>query len=261
MTRFRRVFAVAGVLFAGVGALLLKSFSVRWPWALVPGSIALGTALGAVMGRIARRFPPGRLEWHTFATAALTMSGVGAVVGFMLPVAAASWMPLPCGEWLPMSHQPPKKTVAFLGAPRVESEGETRVYVLAADGTAYSSRLDSLEGPSAWKEENASESPTTRLGPRSFGLQAPPLPHKTISCQNFAIQGADYRLWYFLALAEDGTVWECYYDFFGMAMVGLVVVSAFLSGVAGLLSSLALLFERRTALDVAGSGATPTRAQ
>ena len=109
-----------------------------------------------------------------------------------------------------MSHQPPKTTMAFLGEPRVESEGETRVYVLAADGTAYSSRLDSLEGPSAWKEENASESPTTRFGPRSFGLQAPPLPREVISCQSFEIQEPDYGLWYFLALAEDGTVSECY---------------------------------------------------
>ena len=97
MARFWRVFAVAGVLFAGVGALLLKSFSVRWPWASIPASIILGTALGAVMGGIARRLPPGRLAWHTFATAALMMSGVGAVVGFTPPVAAASWMPLPRG--------------------------------------------------------------------------------------------------------------------------------------------------------------------
>ena len=258
MSRFWRVFAIAGVLFAVVGGLLLFLFDVHWPWALVPASMILGAASGGFMGGVARRLPPGRPGLPRFAANALAMSAAGAVVGFMLPMMAASWMPLPRGEWYPMPHQPPKTPVAFLGEAHVESDTDRKAYVLAADGTVYSNALDSLEGPPQWREERAGESPTTRLGARSFGLAVPPPPRKTISHQSFVFRAEEFRLWYYLALAEDGTVWVCYFAFYANAMNALVVVFACLAGVAGLLSSLALLFERKVVVDKNGSAASHT---
>ena len=94
---------------------------------------------------------------------------------------------------------------------------------------------------------NPLEAPATRLGAGSFGYAVPPLGRKAISRQSFVIPGVDYAHYAYLAITEDGTIWQCLFIFYAISQLSMIVFTAFLFALGGFLSSFALLFERRPA--------------